>query len=635
VSSSGTKTDSTAAESASKLPAIPAGVEIFPGGEGALGDEWRTEEGRIPQRYQIRESEDLRYLRCREAPGLGVSVDNSYAIPEAEARKLGRQVILLDGAGAFQPTIDDAKQLYNLDHHSGCLRAFTLATCEQALVLVLKGLELDKGDWKIYAGEPDLDTIFAIWVLLNHRRLRDLGPSTRDRIVPLIRLEGAIDANGFEVAEYCGLSQAMFKVAKEQLDRLQALEMEVKKAGEWDADPVGHTLRMLTELDHLVYTAADFADFAAVEEEYGHVEIGDPHVAVVCRDQSGIYEVEKRLKKNWGERLGIIALEKATGHYTLRRVAALAGINLERAYEKLNLLDPVVDGRPPEKRWGGSDDIGGSPKGVGTGLTPKDIRNILRLAYRPINGWDALRQLLRAGVGTLAAVAAAVATWFLFGRLVEAPFSPVEGAAGATLMAGAALVVSVILSFYFSQRRLWLYGWRRPAGHDWLLVAPGVILLAALGAAWVPPETWLRPAPGVPLGAREAIALGGSILLLALAAEATLRGLVHGLFLLTAPVQRVGGSWFISRPIWVSSAFYTVLLLVGWQVGAVAVPFALVTSRSLAVVLEPAVLLALGVGVGIGLGWIRERSSSLWPAVAAQALGFGLRLLVETRLMGS
>jgi hypothetical protein len=614
-------------------PTIPAATGVLP----IRGrDAWRGEAGgKIPQRYQIRESEDLRYLRCREAPGLGVSIDHSYAISEAEARKLGRQVILLDGAGCFGPMIDDAKQLYNLDHHVGCLRAITLATCEQALILVLKGLELDKGDWKIYAGEPDLDTVFAIWVLLNYRRLREFSPDAKDRIVPLLRLEGAIDANGFEVADYCGLSQAAVGITKEKLDRLQAMELKVKQAGEWDNDPVGYTLTMLGEIDHLVYTATDFADFTAVEEEYGHVDIGDPYVAVVCRDSSGIYEVEKRLKKNWGDRLGIVALEKAPGHYTLRRAAALAGIDLTRAYEKLNLLDPVVDGRPAEKRWGGSDDIGGSPKGVGTGLAPKEIRNILKLAYRPVSAMDTLRQLAWAVTGFAAAAVVAVAGWFLFGMLVEKPYSPIEMAACLSVMAALSIATAGLLSVFFSQRRLWLYGWRFPGGYDWLLVVPAVILGAALGAAWVPPEAWLRPAPGVQLGLRGVLATGGAIVLLALALESLFRGLVHGLFLLTAPTQRVGGAWFLSRPVWWSAALYAVLALVGWQLGAVAMPFALTSHAVLASILGPLLLVLLALGAGLGLGLIRERSSSLWPGVVAQAAGMVLRLMVEFRLMGT
>ena len=38
--------------------------------------------------------------------------------------------------------LDNSSKLYNLDHHEGCERAFTLATCEQALLMVYSGVEL-------------------------------------------------------------------------------------------------------------------------------------------------------------------------------------------------------------------------------------------------------------------------------------------------------------------------------------------------------------------------------------------------------------------------------------------------------------------------------------------------------------
>ena len=59
--------------------------------------------------------------------------------------------------------------------------------------MVLKGLELDRGDWTVYANEPDLDTLFAIWVLLNHRRVKQLTPDQRDSILPLLHLDSYRD----------------------------------------------------------------------------------------------------------------------------------------------------------------------------------------------------------------------------------------------------------------------------------------------------------------------------------------------------------------------------------------------------------------------------------------------------------
>ncbi len=569
-------------------------------------------EEHLPERYLVREGDQGSRLRCLEAPGLEVSIYRSYAFSETEARKMGEGIIFLDGAGQFQPTLDHDKKFYNLDHHDGCVRAFTLATCEQALVLVLKGLELDRGDWKIFANEPDLDTVFAIWVLLNHRRVRQLPPQRRDALVPLLRLEGAIDANGFDIAEFCGLPLAQLEEARAQLDRLHGIEMDLKRSGHWGTtDLADYTSRMLGEIDQLVYLASDFEGFTRVEEEYGHVEIDSNRVAVVCRDSSGIYEVEKRLKRRWGDRLGIIALEADRGVFTLRRTASLTGIDLAKAYQQLNLQDPAVNGRPPENRWGGSDDIGGSPRPSGTALSPSAIGRILFQAYRPLNPSRRLRKALEAIL-----VARAVSGAGVLGGWLATTFLPPLGGFPPVLaqlcaVAISALLVTAALTYRISRKRFWLFGWRRPAGKDWY----PLLLLAALGSgATLPAGLFSEMASWWSAGA--------ALILLALALETGFRGLIHGTSMLDFRVQRVADPWILSVPVLLSALLYALAALAAWAIGF---------TQPL-VGLSP--LLAGGlVGMsaligGLSLGIIRERSLSLWPGVIAQLVGWLLALFL-------
>lgn len=572
--------------------------------------EAREGEAQIPNRYEVREAETGRYLRCKEAPAVGVSLDRAYSLSEADARKLGERVILVDGAGQFGPLLDNAKRLYNLDHHEACLRAFTLATCEQALILVLKGLELDKGDWKVLANEPDLDTVFALWILLNHRRIKELRPEARDVLVPLVRLEGAIDANGFEVAELCsGLPKALFDRTKATLDQLHARELDLKKSGAWnEGDLADYVCEMLYAIDKIIYRPSDFGDFTSVEEEYGHVEIGHDRVAVVCRDGSGIYDVEKRLKKNWGERLGIIALEKGEGHYTLRRTASLTAIDLGVAYDKLNVIDPRVDGRPPEKKWGGSDEIGGSPRPGGTGLSPIEVAKILRLAFRPPAPIKQAKNVLTLLLSTLGLVSAGLLGllgWRLYRGLRE--WEPRAAFDGPLELGLAALILAVgamVLTRTFAGHRTWLFGWRRPAGRDWLLLVPLVLAAGAGGAAWVPAGFSLAPTSLLPAAAATVLA--------ALALELCFRGFAHGLLILDAPIQTVRGRWFLSRSALLSALLYTLLTVPVawfWLAGA---PWLLTTPERLGALVVGALV------AGLALGMIRERSLSIVPGIVAQ-----------------
>jgi hypothetical protein len=140
-------------------------------------------------------------LACIEAPTVRVRVRQGRSVTAAAARAAAPGSLFLDGAAQGPPFLDPKREVYNLDHHEGCVRAFTLATCEQAMVLLRKGLDLRRRDWTVHANDADLDTVLAIWVLLNHIRLADERTLARARIMPLLRLEGAIDALGLEMQD--------------------------------------------------------------------------------------------------------------------------------------------------------------------------------------------------------------------------------------------------------------------------------------------------------------------------------------------------------------------------------------------------------------------------------------------------
>ena len=571
----------------------------------------------LPDRYEVRKSEDGYFLHCDDAPRVRVCIDPKQTFSESDARGMGGRVIFLDGAGHFPPKLDNRSRFYNLDHHQGVIRPFTLATCEQALVLVVNGIELDEGDWTLFASEPDLDTLFAIWVLLNFRRVPKLSSRSKDVLLPLLRLEGAIDANGSELADFCGLTQNTLREARGRLDNLYTREKEYRTKERWpDLDWREFAAAMLGEIDRLVYTRADFQDHTSIEEILGHLEIADRKVAVACRDQSGIYEAERRLKNRFGDQLGIIALEKWKDgkyrHYTLRRVSAILNFDLGATYDLLNIVDPAVNGRPASNRWGGSDDIGGSPRVSGTQLPPSEILRVLRQAYRLTSKrervWPWLAtSFLTASLVVACGFAAFIATMISQprGGALEAM---TEGGAGLIAMSLVTLTIALPASLSASGGRLWMFGWRRPAGHDWLYLAPIVIACSVPANVWAPHGLALEPASLL-------IALGVTTLA-AIACEAWFRGAVHGWFLFQGPIQRVAGPWMFSRAASVSTFFYMLVyttVALAWNITA-ADPF----PQGL---LEVAVIGATALAAGAALAMIRERSLSLWPGVVIQIVG--------------
>jgi hypothetical protein len=531
-----------------------------------------------------------------------VQVRRDFAFSLSEAKELGERVILLDGAGTFGPLLDNKRRLYNLDHHQECERTFTLATCEQALLMVTSGLDLGEGDWRVFANEPDLDTVLALWCLLNHVHLKALRPEARDILYPLIRLEGAIDANGTELAEVCGLPKAVYDKAHRSLGELLEREKGVKGGGDWQTlDLDAYTIEMLGAVDRIIYSVEDFRGYASIDEVYGHVEIGERSVAVLCRDDSGIYAVEKLLKERWGEQLGVIALEREPGHYTLRRASTLADVDLNDAYSLLNQLDRNVNGRPPGKRWGGSESIGGSPRQGGSTFGPSELLQMLGQAFEPTSRWQRLRTATQATWLTALLVGLGVAA--------GAAVLPSLGRAAAAAAGGAILLLgSVLASHSTSERRMWLYGWRKPGGKRWLLPAAFAALLAI-------PLRGLFPAPEAFTPDRIAIAIA-SIALLALAMEACFRGLVYGLLLRSSRLPAPDDHARITYPAAISALLYAIVAT-GLCLPAIWSDF----QPLMPPVEETALVFGAAFGGGLLLAHIRERSLSLWPGAVAQLVG--------------
>lgn len=576
----------------------------------------------IPKRYSLRDRDGLHCLECDEAPRLRAIIDPQMSVSRSGAASLGGRVILLDGAGSFGPVIDNDEKLYNLDHHAGCERLFTLSTCEQALLLVHSGLDLSEGDWKIYANEPDLDTVLALWCLLNFRRVRELGPEARDVLLPLLRLEGAIDANGPKLATLCGLSTDLLEQTSRRVDHLLARERDLKQSGSWSNKKLyPYTLEMLRAVDALIYAREDFGDYTRIDHVYGHVEVGDRRVAVVCRDRAGIYTVEQHLKTRWGEQLSLIALENEPGHYTLRRVSTLAGPKLGRAYERLNRLDAAVDGQPPGKQWGGSEDIGGSPRPTGTRLAPEDLVEQLERAYRSISWWT------RTWRSTFTFLVGLSCPFFWpLAKFFPSPFPWATGVrAGVVesytfgLASLLALTVGMLITQSASQRRPWIFGWRTAAnGGGWWLLP-----LALLGA--LPASIWASTSMGT-RPVEFAAALGAGALAIA-AGEIWFRGLVHGMLVPDFAVQRPGGRWLLSRAAIASSAAYAV---VATLMSAPAFDHPLLTQLGTNRIAFGA--LPLFFVVGLALAMLRERSLSFLPGIFVQIGALGLAAIVGSML---
>jgi membrane protease YdiL (CAAX protease family) len=551
----------------------------------------------LPNRYRIRHEGREAVLTCVEAPTVKVRIRRGVTVTAAAARGYPAGSIFLDGAAQGEPFLDPERAVYNLDHHEGCIRAFTLATCEQAMVLLRKRVDLRKRDWTLYANDADLDTVLAIWVLVNHLRLSGEESKTRAAIMPLLRLEGCIDALGLELQDLCALPPAAMDLARQQMNSLLERERKAKADGSWErGDLAAFVASQLRAIDRMVYPAAELENVAEVEE-LARTEIAAGSVAVVCKAKLGIYELERQLRRVHGDRLGMIVLQKDAKTYTLRQVDPTLPGSLDRVYARLNLLDSGSDGSLGSNRWGGSEEIGGSPRTRGTKLSPAAIAAACRDAHQRPSLLAGLRLVGRAGLVSALVVtgllpASLQALQRLWPGLPDLALDPALTFAGLlTLLAGGLLLG-------YGRRAPGVYGLRPPAGLDWWALLPLAGLGALAGGVWIPGGPPLLGVAGL-----EPARLA-ALVCVPVASELLFRGLVHGNLASHFPIQLAGGPWRISGPTAVSSILYAV-----WTSLPLLGSLALVHDRLGAG--APGVSLIGALAFGLAAGMARERSESL------------------------
>lgn len=339
-------------------------------------------------RYRIVEREGRRFIRSGNAPNIELHVERGLAVDASGRKKFGAQAVFLDGVYTGAPFCDNEARQYSLDHHAGCVRTFTLATCEQAVVMLLQGLPLSTGSWTLWVNDPDLDSMLAAWVLMNHVELLRDDRALLKHAMPAIRLEGVIDGHGTDREILTGMPQDALEAAREQVDRLVEPELDIKGSGGWGKlDFIHYACEHLERLDGELLPHGE-VDALMEIEELGRATLVNDRIAVLLSSTLGIYAVEERLKERYGASLGVIVLKTGAERYTLRLVDQFLPKNLEAVYAALNRTDPRAQkkGKNPNV-WGGSTDIGGSPRGTGTGLEGQAILDVVASVLGPHVPW--------------------------------------------------------------------------------------------------------------------------------------------------------------------------------------------------------------------------------------------------------
>ncbi len=565
-----------------------------------------AQEALAPDRYRIQERAGVRALVCGEAPGVAVRLQRGSTVAASAARRAPHGSIFLDGAAAGGPFVDPQRAVYNLDHHEGCVRPFTMATCEQAMVLIRRLVDLRRRDWTVYANDADLDSVLAIWVLLNHLRLNADDGRVRAAVMPLLRLESTIDAHGLEHIDLCGLPSDELRAAWSWMDELRNKELAIKERGLWGrGDLLEYLADRLRAIDALVYPADAFEDVLEIEE-LARVRMSGDFVSVACRASQGIYEVERQLRRVYGERLGVVVLQTDPSTYSIRQLDPELPASLDELYQHLNLLDPAALGSGSTNRWGGSSEIGGSPRSTGTRLAAARIVEVCRHVYAEQSvlsrvacvGWSFA---LTAGVVLVGLLAA------------SAPLLPSPSSDGAASFAAALSLCAAASLLLGASRAPGLVGLRLAGLASFWRAAPVAAFGALAGGVWIPQDA---------AGSWLALATSAGM---AVSAEVLFRGVAFGKLAWGLRTKRARMSGLFSWPVWITALLYApTVLLVPVMTGPIAPLVPELPSSAVAVI--------GALCFGVASGCARERSGSILPSIGLHAAGIAIALLVHSQV---
>ena len=274
---------------------------------------------------------------------------------------LPRKSIALDGY-VRGPIVNVEEEKYSFDHHDGCVRLVTSATCVQVLDALLLGL--DTKDHTIYVNDVDGDTTLATWLLLNPHRIME--PQVRE----LVATVGAIDAHGpaYLVVNQ-ELANGFFQGVMSKVTDLQ----RARKYGEADLSTLLDDT--IVKVDQLLNGTLDYIKRPDKERNFEITHRGTSGW-VMARSADFIFD----LLYAAGHTKAVAYQENPDGSVTYtvgKKSEMVANFPVGPAPKDGTILNAL---NTKETGWGGSTTIGGAPRnadGSRSRLTPDEVFAII------------------------------------------------------------------------------------------------------------------------------------------------------------------------------------------------------------------------------------------------------------------
>lgn len=339
-------------------------------------------------RYNINVHESKYICRKNIVNGNKFYITRGLSLKDISDAK--RNTVYLDGA--FKgPLFDAQSNIYSLDHHENCIRQITKSTCEQAL-LFAKFNSFENILLNIVGNDPDLDTILAGWLLLNIDEVQK--NEVFQKILPLILVAGNIDSYGFGYEEILGLSKEIITQEKNRLEWLRKNEVELKQEDRWNTiDFVDYTLSIFDKIDEYVFFKSNNIHFD-IDSKIEKFQLKNKkNLCFIESKKLGIYDAEKLSMSD--EKIACIILSNGEGKYTIKLTNLINEFTLTNVWMNLSSAEMLAKNKININadtnsqlyfaNWGGSSNIGGSPRYYNGNPSFLNSENIIQIVVNELN----------------------------------------------------------------------------------------------------------------------------------------------------------------------------------------------------------------------------------------------------------
>lgn len=284
-------------------------------------------------------------------------------------KKAPRHSIAIDGYVDHPTIFDEANLIHNFDHHKGVNRLATRATCEQIRKAILLGLFDSYRDAtgniliEVFANDCDEDVCLSYFLLNNPEWAVKVSDPLLNK---LIFFEDALDATA---------GTYPFSKDSEFLREMDWIFMPYKKArvtGVLDRGDSQDYIDIIKAVERniLSYLVGKGDKVPQFNTSYEVIGGGKGWSMVVEHGE----QARKGLVSD-GIKKFVSVRERQDGRWTYvigKCSPYCLGFNIIDWYAKLNELESSTGGH-----WGGSDTIGGSPRGIGSSIPPKQLEDLI------------------------------------------------------------------------------------------------------------------------------------------------------------------------------------------------------------------------------------------------------------------